>query len=298
MDAMAAGRRRGSGVAVAEHEIRADVRGHRDARAPARASPGLAPRRPRSFSAVTGARRGFLAGAAALLLPYLVSLAGWFWFFNAIWGSPWPQAPYGELVQTELKNLVFGAPGLIADQDTACCPTPRYMCWRPSGSGACGEPAERPRAGRSKSSWSSWPCSARWARSASGGAAPRPGRPLTSGLLLLALPIAVAFKTSPAGSARRAAHRALAVSVGIAGVMLFAQDGMLLANGRDGTSALLEYLSPRWAAWSGGTVIHLPRGADGTGGQQGFGSQSRPSPHSRSRACADDVGAGLPAGFS
>ena len=78
-----------------------------------------------------------------------------------------------------------------------------------------------------------------------------PGRPLTSGLLLLALPIAVAFK--PARPAARDAPRRfvlLAVSVGIAGVMLFAQDGMLLANARDGTSALLEYLSPRWAAWS------------------------------------------------
>jgi hypothetical protein len=83
------------------------------------------------------------------------------------------------------------------------------------------------------------------------GGSASPGRPITSGLLLLAIPIAYAFQSASVGSARRAAqHLLLWCSVGIAGVLLFAQQGLLTSNGRDGTSALLEYLSPRWAAWA------------------------------------------------
>jgi hypothetical protein len=63
--------------------------------------------------------------------------------------------------------------------------------------------------------------------------------------------MAVAFRATVAGSAARAAqHLLLWCSVAIAGVLLFAQQGLLTANGRDGTSSLLEYLSPRWPAWT------------------------------------------------
>jgi hypothetical protein len=83
------------------------------------------------------------------------------------------------------------------------------------------------------------------------GGSASPGRPLASVLLLLAFPVAASFRAAPAGSARRAAHHLLLwLSVGIAGVVLLAQEGLLIANGRDGTSSLLEYLSPRWPAWT------------------------------------------------
>ena len=65
-----------------------------------------------------------------------------------------------------------------------------------------------------------------------------PARPIASGLLLLMLPIAAAFRAAPAGS--RAARGAAPAAVdrrrhrGHAGV---AQDGLLISNGRDGTSA-------------------------------------------------------------
>ena len=52
-----------------------------------------------------------LVPVLAIVLPYVVSLAGWFAFFDWIWGTPSPRAPYGALVQTELFNLTFGAPG-------------------------------------------------------------------------------------------------------------------------------------------------------------------------------------------
>jgi len=214
-----------------------------------------------SLTAALG-RAGVASAAAAVIVPYAISLVGWFSFFQAVWGTPWPQAPYGTLVQTSPKNLVFGAPGLLFDQEYGLLPyAPVYVLaavglWRMWQSG--GEGARRAveitvtflallsTVGAFRIWW--------------GGTA-APGRPVTSGLLLLAMPMAVAFRATPAGSARRAAHLVLlSISIGVAGAMLFAQNGLLIANGRDGTSALLEYLSPRWPAWSAAPsfIYHEP----------------------------------------
>jgi hypothetical protein len=68
---------------------------------------------------------------------------------------------------------------------------------------------------------------------------------------LLRLPIAAAFRGAPAGSPRRAAHHLLLwIGVGIAITLAIGQDGLLINNARDGTSALLEFWSPRWELWS------------------------------------------------
>ncbi|MGQ0737308.1 MAG: hypothetical protein ACT4QD_27140 [Acidobacteriota bacterium] len=191
-------------------------------------------------------------GTFAVIAPYALSLAAWFWFFYAIWGVPLPQAPYGALVQTTPFNLVFGAPGLLFDQEyglLAYAPvyilagTGLWAMWREGG--------DLRRRGWETAltvlallgtvgAFRIW-----WGGSAS------PGRPMVSGLLLLALPMAVAFRASPAGSARRATqHLLLWLSIGVAAVMGVAQEGSLINNGRDGSSGLLEYLSPRWPAWS------------------------------------------------
>lgn len=185
-------------------------------------------------------------------IPYGVLLLLWFVFFYWIWGSPRPQAPYGGLVQTSPWNLVFGAPGLLFDQEYGLVPyAPVYLLaatglwalWRAGG--------ERRRAAilvvlafgallGTVGAFRIW-----WGGSAS------PGRPLASGLLLLSMPIAAAFAAAPHGSARRAAqHLLLWTGVGIAAIMSTAQNGFLIANGRDGTSSLLEWLSPRWELWS------------------------------------------------
>ena len=186
------------------------------------------------------------------MIPYGASLLVWFYFFYAFWGSPLPQTVYGNLVQTDLKNLFFGAPGLLFDQEyglLAYAPvyilaaTGLWVMWRDS-------PTSRRLAIEvvivfaallgTVGAFRIW-----WGGSAS------PGRPLTSGLLLLALPIAFAFRAAPQASGRRAAqHLLLWVSVGMSALLLFAEDGFLTANGRDGTSALLEYLSPRWPLWT------------------------------------------------
>jgi hypothetical protein len=193
-----------------------------------------------------------LARAAAVTVPYVASVAAWFAFFHAVWGNPLPSAPYGDLVQTSIANTMFGVPGLLFDQEygvLAYAPvyilaaTGLFAMWR-----ARGELRRRsvetalvllPLLG-TVGAFRIW-----WGGTAS------PSRPLASGLLLLALPIAVAFRSAAAGSARRAAqHLLLGVSVAIALMLATRQDGMLLNNGRDGTSTLLEYWSTAWPAWS------------------------------------------------
>lgn len=184
--------------------------------------------------------------------PYGVLLVAWFAFFYWIWGTPMPQAPYGAMVQTTPWNLVFGAPGLLFDQEYGLLPyAPAYILaatglwalWRAGGD-------RRWTAIRvvlvfgallgTVGAFRIW-----WGGSAS------PGRPLASGLLLLGLPIATAFAAAPMGSARRASqHLLMWIGAGIALTMTFAQEGFLIANGRDGTSSLLEWWSPRWESWT------------------------------------------------
>lgn len=194
--------------------------------------------------------------------PYALSLIGWFAFFYAIWGIPLPMAPYGALVQTSPLNLVFGAPGLFFDQEyglLAFAPvyvlaaTGLYQMWRSGG--------ESKRQAieivvifgalvATVGAFRIW-----W------GGTSAPARPLASGLLLLSLPIATAFRSAPAGSARRAGqHLLLWISVGIGLTLALAQDGLLINNGRDGTSSLLEYWSPRWELWTLAPtfIVHAP----------------------------------------
>lgn len=188
----------------------------------------------------------------AMVAIYAVSLAGWFAFFYAIWGKPLPMAPYGSLVQTTPLNLRFGAPGLLFDQEyglLAYAPayvlaaTGLYQMWRIGGE-------LRRQAVEitvlfiallvTVGAFGIW-----W------GGTSAPARPIASGLLLLMLPIATAFRSAPDGSPRRAAqHLLLWIGAGIALTLALAQDGLLINNARDGTSALLDFWSPRWQLWS------------------------------------------------
>ena len=188
----------------------------------------------------------------AVVGTYAVSLAAWFAFFYAYWGTPLPMAPYGSMTQTSPLNLRAGAPGLLFDQEYGLLAlAPVYVLtatglvhmWRARG-------ALRQRAIEisilflallgTVGAFGIW-----W------GGTSAPGRPIASGLPLLMLPIAAAFRAAPMGSARRAAqHLLLWISMGIAITLTVSEDGLLINNARDGTSALLGYWSPRWELWS------------------------------------------------
>ena len=192
------------------------------------------------------------ANVWALVLPYGASLLAWFAFFYAYWGSPWPQSPYGALTQTTPSNLLLGGPGLIFDQEyglLAYAPayilaaTGLWTMWR--GGGELRRQAVEiiivfGALLATVGAFGIW-----WGGTAA------PARPIASGLLLLMLPIAVAFRSAPAGSPGRAGqHLLLWVGVGIAVTLAFAQEGSLMNNDRDGTSALLEWWLPRWDTWT------------------------------------------------
>ncbi|HUQ88400.1 MAG TPA: hypothetical protein VM096_12625 [Vicinamibacterales bacterium] len=183
---------------------------------------------------------------------YAISVLAWFAFFYAIWGSPLPMAPYGSQRETGLAYLRVGAAGLLFDQEyglLAYAPvyvlagTGLFEMWRNGG--------ELRRQALEivfifsglliiVGAFHIW-----W-----GGAA-APARPIASGLPLLMLPIAVAFRSAPAGSPRRAAHHLLLwVGFGIAVTLATEQNGLLIGNARDGSSALLDFWSPRWDLWS------------------------------------------------
>jgi len=192
------------------------------------------------------------ARAWAMSAVYASSLFAWFWFFYAHWGTPSPTAPYGDHGQTSPINLLRGVPGLLFDQEYGLLAfAPVYIL------AATGMATMWRRGGELRRQaleialvfgallatvgafWIWW-----------GGSA-APGRPVVSGLLLLALPIAVAFQDAMPGSARKASHHLLLLlGVGIAVTLTVAQNGLLIDNGRDGTAALLEYWLPQWSLWA------------------------------------------------
>ena len=205
----------------------------------------------RAWPLHAGERRWNVPAGVRIGLPYGLSLLGWFAFFYAYWGRPTPSAPYGPMTQTELGNTFFGVPGLLFDQEYGLLTyAPAYVL---AGFGFW-TMLRRPGPLRrlalellvvfgaligTVGAFRIW-----WGGSAA------PGRPITSGLLLLLLPMTVQLGTAAAGSARRAAqHLLIWTGACLAVVLLTAQDGFLVANGRDGTSALLEWLSPRWPLW-------------------------------------------------
>jgi hypothetical protein len=66
--------------------------------------------------------------AAFLVLP-LVSAAAWLAFFQSVYGTPNPSAPYGGHTDIALGNIVRGVPGLLVDQQFGLLTTaPVYIC--------------------------------------------------------------------------------------------------------------------------------------------------------------------------
>ncbi len=205
----------------------------------------------RAWPLHAGERRWNVLAGVRIGLPYAACLIGWFAFFYAYWGTPMPSAPYGPMTQTEARNTLFGVPGLLFDQEYGLLTyAPAYVL---AGFGfwtMLRRPGPLRRVGLelllvfgaligTVGAFRIW-----WGGSAA------PGRPITSGLLVLLLPMTVQLGTAAAGSARRAAqHLLIWTGACLAVVILTAQDGFLVNNGRDGTSSLLEWLSPRWPLW-------------------------------------------------
>ena len=190
-------------------------------------------------------RRAWTALTAAVL-PAAVSLAGWLAFFWIVWGIASPTAPYGSATQTSLRNLIVGGPALFFDQEYgvfAYAPAlflaipGLWLLWRDGGDArrlgleialAIGALAA------TVGAYQMW-----WGGSAA------PGRQLGAALLLAGVPVARWDAHVASAPLRRALVRVLVLAgLAVSAAMVFARDGVLAANGRDGTSRLLEWLGP------------------------------------------------------
>jgi hypothetical protein len=177
-------------------------------------------------------------------VPYAASVLAWLAWFWWLYGVPSPTAPYGEAHQMSLHSLQAGLPGLFADQEYGVIAVAPALAMAVVGW------------------WRSWRAGDRWLVAVVsvpllvlaattgafalwwGGSAP-PGREVVSVLPLCVVPLAVAWQTS----ARRIVQQAglewlVFVGMAVTATFVLAHGGLLIANGRDGASELLEYLEP------------------------------------------------------
>lgn len=180
----------------------------------------------------------------ALVAPVVVSLAGWFAFFHAFWGTFAPSAPYGSQDTLTLRNLAHGLPGLLFDQEYGVVFVAPVLAlallglarmWR-GGADARRHAIEFAlilcALILTVGAYHVW-----WGGTAS------PGRPVASAVLLFGPPIA-AFYAGASRRTRVVAHAMLAVSLAVSLAMVFAENGALLRNDRDGVAALVAWVSP------------------------------------------------------
>ncbi len=195
---------------------------------------------------------GLVRRGALVLVPVVVGLAAWFAFFQWIWGSPLPSAPYGGYHQTSLAHVPVGVPGLLFDQEYGVLAYAPVLLL-----GLTGLVAMVRRGGARRTvaleialafgflivtvgAFRIW-----WGGSAG------PGRPVASGLLLLGVPVAFRYLDTMDAPARRAAYVTLIVLTACLTIVLATvQDATLLAAGRDGSATWIEWFSPSWRAWS------------------------------------------------
>jgi len=197
-------------------------------------------------------RRAALMASLGVLVPYAISLAGWFTFFYVIWGTPWPSAPYGTQHETGLRFLLAGGPGLLFDQEYGILAFAPALIVSLVGLVAmlrAGGAARRLAVEVAMifvallvtvGAFHIW-----WGGSAT------TGRPIISGLLFLGVPFAWRYHQQRDRPAIIAAYHVLiAIGVAFGLTLAFAQYGLLLAASRNGVSRLLEWLSSSWSIWS------------------------------------------------
>jgi hypothetical protein len=183
----------------------------------------------------------------ALVTPYVLSCVCWLAWFWWLWGTPSPTAPYGASHQMSLESLKAGFPGLFADQEYGAFATAPALALSAIGWWRLWR---RDAEGRWLVAFTALPLLSLAAITGAfalwwGGSAP-PGRELVAALPLLGVPIAWLWKDTAARPAQRAVIETLIlVGIVITATFVLARSGLLIANGRDGTAELLEYLEPR-----------------------------------------------------
>jgi hypothetical protein len=187
------------------------------------------------------------------MLPFavapLASAIGWLAFFHRVYGSFSPAAPYGGYTQTAIANVPAGLLGLLFDQQFGL--VPNAPVFAVAAAGLIPLARRSPRLALelvcvvvpyaiAASAYHMW-----W------GGHSTPGRFLVAVLLPMALPAALAFDAWTGRTARFIMLTALAVSLTVTAMLLFAEHGRLIYNPRDGFARWLEWAAP---------LVDLPRG--------------------------------------
>ena len=190
-------------------------------------------------------------GAVVVLGTMAVSLAAWFSFFYLIWGVPLPSAPYGIDTQVSPRTFLSGFPGLFFDQEYGVIAYAPVLGLGLVGLAGMWLNRDTRRLAAQLTgialallvlvcSFALW-----WGGSA------MPGRPLISILGLLGAPIAWYYRNKVDNAPKRALVQfLLLISLAVTLTMTWSVGGLLLAQGRDGSSSLLEWLSPTWHLWT------------------------------------------------
>ena len=180
--------------------------------------------------------------AAFLAIP-VVSAVGWLLFFQIIYGTPNPSAPYGGTLETAVGNIVRGGPGLFFDQQFGLLPNaPIYLCafaglavmlWRGPRRLALELLLIAVPYFMVVAFFYMW-----W------GGTSAPARFLVPIALVLAVPTAVWFATTTSAVARAVGAASLFISLLITATMAWVDGGSLIFNFRDGASRLAVWLVP------------------------------------------------------
>ncbi len=192
-------------------------------------------------------RRAYLR-LAALALPAVVAVAGWFGYFYVIYGEFSPAAPYGHYTQSHLANIPRGLPALLFDQQFGVVPNAPSYALALAGFIPLFRVRRRLAAEMSlllvpyllavsafHMWWGGWSAPARFA---------------VPVLLMLGVPASVLWSRLQA-SGRAVVVAAVTVTGLVTGTLALAESGSLIFNDRDGFARWLEWITP---------VADLPRG--------------------------------------
>jgi hypothetical protein len=187
--------------------------------------------------------RGCAKRLAALVALPAVSAVAWLCFFQIIYGTPNPSAPYGGTLETALGNIVRGVPGLLFDQQFGLLPNaPIYLC---SFSGLVVMLWRGPRRLAVELLIVTLPyCLVVAFFYMWWGGTSAPARFLVPITLTLVIPTAIWFADVRGAAARAFSVGALFTSVLITATMTWVARGELVFNFRDGTSRLAAWLLP------------------------------------------------------
>ena len=184
--------------------------------------------------------------AARIVVPVALSAIAWLAWAAMQSGAPPPAAPFGSAHQMAAGNLAAGLPGLFFDQGYGVFAVAPVLAmavvgwrrlWQRGGD-------SRRLAAETLAPVAALALTAAADQLWWGGSAP-PGRQVTAALPLLGIPLAALWRDVRPWRMRQA-MLVILLGVGVAATatFVFAQGGLLIPVGRDGSSELLDYLAP------------------------------------------------------